>query len=263
MKKYFLLLLFLICLLVQLPGQTFQPKQLDEQGKGLVYEKEFSVDLKILQTNGFALGVNVGKLKTYYKTRFWHIEIGELKNPKEFRQNSSAFTSFPGSPRSYIYGKQNNFYLVRGGFGVKRYLSEKARQKGVAVGFSYEFGPTLGLLKPYYLELPPRSDNLSGFTVSEKYSEENADRFLDPNQISGASGFTRGLGEISPLPGAHAMFAFHFDWGAFDEVVKALEAGLVIDVFPREVPILVERDNVENTPIFFNVYVNLQFGKRW
>lgn len=244
-------------------GQTFQPKQLDQESAGVVYQKEFTMDLRILQTNGFGIGVNFGKLKTYYKTRYWHIEIGELKNPKEYRQNANSATNFPGSPRSYIFGKQNNFFLLRGGLGMKKYLSEKASNKGVAVGYSYEIGPTIGFLKPYYLELPVQNDQFGGYsTVSEKYSEETADRFLNTNLITGSSGIAKGMGELKPVPGIHAQFAFHFDWGAFDEVVKALEAGIILDAFPRKVPILVELENVENTPIFLNLYVNLQFGKR-
>jgi hypothetical protein len=32
--------------------------------------------------------------------------------------------------------------------GEKKYFSEKAKRRGVAVGVNYEIGATLGLLKP-------------------------------------------------------------------------------------------------------------------
>lgn len=262
MEKIFLLLALFSSSVLCLSAQTFQPKQLEQESSGIVYEKEFTIDLRILQTNGFGIGVNIGKLKTYYKTTYWHFELGELKSPKEYRQNANAMSSFPGSPSSYVYGKQNNFFVLRAGKGWKRYLSEKASNKGVAVGYSYEFGPSLGLLKPYYLELTATSDFFGNYTVSEKYSEETANRFLNKALITSSAGIGKGMGELTPIPGIHAQFAFHFDWGAFDEVVKALEAGLILDVFPRTVPILVDLENVENTPVFLNVYVNLQFGKR-
>ena len=51
---------------------TFQPKQQSYENQGVVYNKEFTVDLRILQTNGFTLGFNQGKIKTYYKTPFYH-----------------------------------------------------------------------------------------------------------------------------------------------------------------------------------------------
>ncbi|MCB0375397.1 MAG: hypothetical protein KDD04_05710, partial [Sinomicrobium sp.] len=149
---------------------------------GVIYNKEFSIDFKI-HTNGFGLGVNVGTLKTYYLTRFFNIEIGELKHPREFRQNFDF--QLPGSnriSRAFIFGKQNSFFVLRGGVGEKRYLSEKARRKGLAVGISYEAGPSLGIQKPYYLELLRFLDAGNDFVIrSERYSEENADRFLNIN----------------------------------------------------------------------------------
>ena len=94
-------------------------------------------------------------------------------------------------------------------------------------------------------------------------SEETADRFTNIFNIFGSSGWTKGLDEITIRPGIHGKFGVHFDWGAFDQYVKALEVGLMIDVFHRKVPIMVERENVENRAFFLNLFINLQFGKRW
>ncbi len=240
--------------------ETFQPKQLDEANKGIIYNKEFAVGLR-LHTNGLAVGVNVGKLRTYYLTKYWHAEIGEIQHPKEFRQNFDTPGTLNGRiSRAFKYGKQNNLFVLRGGLGVKRYFSEKAKHKGVAVGISYEGGATLGLLKPYYLELRAPDGR---FSTSVKYSEEDASRFLDIWQIHGASSWTRGLDEISFQPGVHGRFAVHFDWGAFDEYVKSIEAGVMVDAFARKMPIMVEVNNVENQQVFINLFLYLQFGKRW
>jgi hypothetical protein len=81
----------------------------------------------------------------------------------------------------------------------------------------------------------------------------------------GSASFSQGLSEISIMPGFHAKAAAHFDWGAFDELVKAIEAGIQIDVFFKDVPIMIESPNlpnVENSPVFINLYLNLQLGKR-
>lgn len=235
--------------------------------KGIVYDKEFSIDFKI-HTNGFGLGVNIGTLKTYYLTRFFNIEIGELKHPREYRQNFDF--QLPGSnriSRAFIFGKQNSFFVLRGGIGEKRYFSEKAKRKGLAVGISYEGGPSLGIQKPYYLELIRFLDAGNEYVIrSERYAEENADRFLNIHNIYGSSGFAKGLNEINIQPGVHAKVALHFDWGAFDEFVKAMEAGIMIDGYLNRVPILVETDatdSAQNRQLFVNLFVNFQFGKRW
>ncbi len=269
-KIYLSFLLFAVALLPAMAQQTYDTGQnIYDESAGIVYDREFTVDVK-LHTNGFALGANFARLKTYYLTRFFNIEIGEIKHPKEFRQSFDFQTPTAARvSRAFIFGKQNNFLVLRGGIGEKRYFSEKAKRKGLAVGISYEGGPSIGMLKPYYLELvrtdaPGEFDNFS--IRSEKFSDENASTFLDISRIYGSSGFAKGLGEINFMPGLHGKFAVHFDWGAFDEFVKAIEAGIMIDAYFREVPIMVESDLVENTenkPLFINLYVNLQLGKRW
>ena len=264
MKRFILALFFFFFLSEIASSQdTFQPKQLDEPNKGVIYNKEWTVDFK-LHTNGFAVGANFGTLKTYYLTRFYHFSLGEIKHEKENRSNLDRSNASGRISRSFIYGKQNNLYLLRSGIGEKRYLSEKARRKGVAIGLSYEGGVTLGLVKPYYLELLSTENNNSPFTstVSVKYSEEVHDDFLDPWNIFGSSGWTKGFSELSIAPGGHAQAAVHIDWGAFDQYVKAIEAGIMVDFFFKKIPIMVPADGVQNHSLFVNLFVNLQLGKR-
>lgn len=232
-----------------------QNTKLPPQGAGILYNKEVSLNIKLHTTRGLSIGAEWGKLKTYYRTNYYFASIGELKHPKEKRQ--SGKTTASGSFRPYIFGKKNNFFALRAGWGHKRYYSEKAKHKGVALATSLSFGPTLGLLKPYYLVLPASDDNRS--PVHSKYSEENAAYFLNETHVLGASPFTKGLAEMKFLPGANFSYAVHLDWGAFDEFVKALEIGIMIDAFPKKVPIFAVG---ENTPYFLNFFVNLQLGKR-
>jgi hypothetical protein len=256
MKKS-LSLIYFLCLLGL--GATAQNATMPKQNVGIIYRTETAFNLRLATNRGLSFGMEFGKLRTYYKTTFYHVSLGELKHYKEQRQSAppSASRSF----RPFVFGKQNTLLLARGGWGVKRYYSEKAKKKGVAVGVSYTFGPTLGLLKPYYLAIRrPGSSDTHGRVSHEKYSSANEDVFLNNStHILGASAFTRGFKELSLLPGANAGVALHFDWGAFDEVVKAMEIGLQSDFFLRKAPIMVSE---ENSPLFFNFFVNLQFGKR-
>jgi hypothetical protein len=217
-----------------------------------------------IHTNGFALGVDIGRLKTYYLTQFIHFEIGELKHDREVRQSFDFPSSLNGKiSRAFKYGKRNSLYTLRVGFGQKRYFSEKAKKKGVAVGLTYQFGPTLGLVKPYYLELFPSENSPDRLPISTRYSALTHDRFTEIWNIYGASNWTKGLDELSVLPGGHLKVAMHFDWGAFDEYIKAFEAGFMLDVFAKKAPIMVEIDGIENRPYFLNLFLNIQFGKRW
>jgi hypothetical protein len=268
MKKILLVAAAVFCTqLAYSQADTPKIKALPQEGKGIVYNKEFTVDFKI-HTSGFGLGANWGKLKTYYRTRFFNLELVEIKHPKEIRQSFDFRIPSSGRiSRSFIFGKQNNLYVLHGGIGEKRYFSEKAINRGLAVGISYSGGPMLGLLKPYHLDLIrfQEQDPTKFFISSEPFLDENADKFLDLNSIYGASGFTRGFDQISIAPGAHAKFAIHLDWGAYDEFVKSVEAGVMVDVFFKTIPIMVSSPllpDTGNQAVFVNLFVNLQLGKR-
>lgn len=238
---------------------TIQPRPMNPLETGIIYNQEQAMTLRAYP-RGLALGMYRGDIRTYYRTNFYHIELGYIKHHKEVRQSNEIAAILRGeeTPRPYIYGKQNSLYALRGGYGVKRYYSEKARRKGLAVGVIYQGGFTLGILKPYYLRLIKRQENNVFRVVTERYSEDNADLFLDPFSIYGGAPFTMGIRELRFIPGVHGMGAVHFAFGAFDEYVMALDVGLMVDIFPRTVPIMVE----DNKPYFLNLFLNLHIGKR-
>lgn len=236
-----------------------------DQRKDIIYEKEFSTDFR-LHTGGASVGVNLGKIRSYKKTSLMYFGIGELKHPQEVRQNQNLPFGVGTGLRGYIFGKQNNFFALRGGIGEKHYLSEKARKKGVALAISYDVGPTIGVLKPYYLMLrtEPSNFNQPNFR-SEKFSTENESRFLSVDKIFGADNFFQGIGELGFRPGLHAKFSAHADWGILDEFIKALEAGVMVDYFFQEIPLMAESPltpNFRNKNVFVNLFLTLQLGKR-
>lgn len=252
------LLSFLLLLIAFLPkGRT---QIANQESYGFVYNRETTFNFRLATNRSFGFGMEWGKLRTYNKTKTFSLHISEMRHPKEQKQNAAP--SVRRSSRPFVYGKRNSLFVLRSGWGQKRYFSEKAKQKGVAVGMSYSIGPSLGLLKPYYLILNLRGDPSSGVgrTTLAKYSEEIHDNFLDNTLILGAAPFTKGLGELSVLPGGSGQIAYHMDWGAYDEMVKALEIGFSVDVFARRAPIFVE--DAQNRQVFFNFFLNLQFGKR-
>lgn len=261
--------LFALLLTVALYGQQRLPagQNIYDEATGFVYDRELTFGLFMITPRSFGLGVKIGDLNTYYKTRYWVFDLSDMRHSRESRQSFDLQLQPTNRvSRAFIFGKQNQLYVLRGGLGQRTYLSQKARQRGVAVGWSWEAGPSLGLLKPYYLELLRNNDSGPIFLREEKYTAENADDFLDISRIFGAAPWSRGLDELKFLPGAHARLGAHFGFGAFDEFAKALEAGVQVDFFFRDVPIMVEstqNPGVDNSPLFLNLYLTLQFGKRW
>lgn len=226
----------------------------------LLYEDDFDIELR-LHTRGYAFGFTRNFMKKYNRSKYWKINIGELKHEKELRQNSNGFQiGLAETSRSYIYGKQNNLFVTRIEHGMRFIIGEKARENGVSIMMQIGAGPIIGFLKPYYLEA--RVGTVPGENNVEeiRYKSEHADIFLDKGEIIGAASLGRGFSELSLKPGLNATLSSSFDWNLSEEVITALDLGIMMDFFFSEMPIMILE---ENHQLFVNVYIALRFGKRW
>lgn len=236
-------------------------------GRGIIYDNEMTFHMALTTPRNFFLGVRSGKLMSYDKMKYWSASFGDIRHSRERRENPDRINLLTNRvSRAYVFGKQSQLYALRVGFGQRKYLSEKARQRGVAVGYSYEFGPTLGLLKPYYLEVDAGDPGVPGTIIDIRHDGTNTAQFLNQDRIFGASAWTLGLDELQLRPGIHARFATHFGFGAYDEMAKSLEAGIMADFLLGDTDILIESEltpGVTNSPLYLNLYLTFQLGKRW
>ncbi len=118
----------------------------------------------------------------------------------------------------------------------------------------------MGMIKPYYLDLIYRFDPDGYRVISEKYTVDNARKFLEPLDINGSSGSSHGWDELTIAPGLFAKGSLIFDWGANDGLVKILELGMTGDLFFRHISIAIGE---QRPPVFVNLFMNFYFGKRW
>src|SRR5699024_4525643 len=128
--------------------------------------------------------------------QLFQFEVGETKHPKGKKTSRDQLYREPGtnyvrrtSGRRFVYGKKNVFYQIRLGYGRRRTIGKKGNKNGVEVSAIYMGGVTLGLLKPYYLEL---LDESGSNTYYAKYTPETATDFLTLNNIVEGGGFKRG-----------------------------------------------------------------------
>jgi hypothetical protein len=133
----------------------------------------------------------------------------------------------------------------------------KGNKSGVEVSAIYLGGISLGLVKPYYLEL---YDSTAQGASYQKYTNENANTFLNPNNIVAGPGFGKGWSEVKIVPGLYARAGMRFDWAEFDQVVSAVEVGVDGAVYTQKINIMV---NNPGKRFYYGAYVSLLFGKRW
>lgn len=226
----------------------------EEEG-ALIFDKQSAFSIK-LNTDGWGVAYEKGKYKTTSKTSLWWLEFGERKSVKEERVPTISASQGFIIVSSYIYGKQNNFYYFKAGFGQQKLIGGKGNKNGVAVSAIYGGGISAGLLKPYYLEI---QNPTNGARESIRYTPANENLFLDPTIILGKSGLGKGFGEIKFVPGAHVRTALRFDYGRYNEVLSAIEIGLNAEFYSQKMPIVLL--NKENN-FFFNAYAAITFGKR-
>lgn len=268
MRTLFIFLLLTISSTLLLGQQRLPGNQniYDAEGPGFVYDNEWTFNFGLGTPRNLFLGFTRAKLKAYNKSTFYTLFLGDIRHSREQRSNFERIIPQTNQvSRPFVYGKQNQFYAIRVGFGTRTYLSEKAKQRGVAMGYSWEIGPTLGLLKPYYLEV--QTGELNNGTIRDiAYSEETKALFLDRFRIFGASSWGQGLDELKIIPGVHGRASVHFGFGAYDEMAKSLEVGIQGDFFFRNAPIMVESDltpGVTNSNLRMSLFLQMQLGKRW
>ena len=216
----------------------------------LIYHKHsiFGVQAR---TNGYGIFYEMGQMKTNRRTNTYRIDFTEIKHQKEEKSTTNAL--FLGNP--FIYGKRNYFYQVALGFGQQFILGQKGNKNGVAVSAIYNGGLLLGLLRPYYIEV-----NDPAFTNGKtlKYSVADSAQFLGTD-ILGGTGIGKGWKELSMKPGAFVKAALRFDYGRFNESVKALEVGISVEFFGSKIPIMVAQ---KEKNLYFQGYIALMFGRR-
>lgn len=247
----------------QLSGQVVvQPKPVEYNLKGVVYATESLFEIRP-HLQGFTLAYKTGKLNSYYNTTYFGYEIGYMRDGRERRQSKNEPRLNNESRNAFIYGKRSQFFNLRFNYGQKRYLSEKTKRKGVAMGVIYEGGASLGLIKPYYLNVIRLDEALVDRRVEAvKYSDETRSDFLDFENIYGGTNFWKGFTEMTPTLGLHGKIGMHWALGAFEERVKAFEVGIMVDIYPREIPLMVEVGDINNNFILMKLYASFQFGKR-
>ncbi len=225
----------------------------EEEG-ALIYQKQIAQGIHF-NTDGWSVFYEKGKYKSITKTNLWWIEIGEHKHPKEERTPTASSAQGFIILSNYVYGKQNNLFDVKLGFGQQKLIGGKGNKNGVAVSAIYGGGITAGLLKPYYLQIQNPTTN-----QPEEIKYDNNDQlFLDPTIVLGKGSFSKGFSEMQVVPGGHVKGALRFDYGRYNEVVSALEVGLKATYFSKKMPVMLLN---KESSLFFNAYISVIFGKR-
>ncbi len=205
-----------------------------------------------INSNGFGGNFRYAKRITAFKKTLYEIDLVSIKHPKEVKI-STSLSSF--NSRSFIYGKLINFYNLRAGLGFQKELFQKFDRGGISIRYFYNFGPTLGIKKPIYYN--HYEINPDGSIKDQKTAKFDVNQHVDPRIMSRAS-YLKGFDELSFTPGIYGKSGITFEFSKYDEVIHALEAGIILDAFINEIQIMAIENNKQ---IFFTMFLSYRFGK--
>lgn len=187
--------------------------------------------------------------------RYLSVELVNVKHPKEYQQQSPYATS------RFVYGKENYLFVLRPQYGREIQLFRRSADEGVAINAIVAAGPSLGIIKPYYVEVQ------SGQQSSRSLPYATAVRQQIAGEIIGAGKFFEGVGESKLTVGLHLKTAVSFELSAFRNNTTGIEIGFLAEAFPKTIVILPNTDpNVNpeagNRSFFTSGYVTLFFGTK-
>jgi TM2 domain-containing membrane protein YozV len=232
---------------------------------------DFSVGIR-MNTNGWSGFMEKGWVRSeftkesdkLYNRRVFQIEFSEHKHPKQWRETNTMLSGLVSDkPRPFVYGKVNNFYTLKLGYGYSRMIAGKPNQGNISVHWLYLGGVSMAFLKPYYIDVYVSSQDNPGFLEKKtiRYTGENEKDFLGYKQnIVGSSGLIKGIDETQLVPGIHAKTALHFDFAADTRTKLAIEIGINGELYTQKIKIMA---NQKDYPYVVNAYISFQFGKRW
>jgi hypothetical protein len=181
--------------------------------------------------------------------KYLALEIINVKHPKEVPITVSG--------GRYTPGKQNYLWVLRPEYGRELILSSRNADEGISINAIMAIGPSLGIVKPYYIQYKVRS----GAPIKEQYDPI---KHTNPEAIQGAGSILDGIGKSKIAIGGHLKAALNFELSAFKNTTTGIEIGFLVESFTNKIPIMgvFQQGTDTNRSTFTSAYITLFFGNR-
>ena len=223
-----------------------------QEEEGVIhYKSHFAGGFKLVN-DGYGGFLEYAKAQSVNKALLFQFELDERKHSKEQKSTNPYVNSAP-----FIYGKMNFFYPLKLGVQQQFLLGNKGNRNGVSVSCNFGGGISLGLLRPYLVEVA-NAEQVTSFVDYETLYDENFN-VNDSLGVIGGPSFGQGWSKLKMIPGIYAKSALRFDYGKYNEVISGLEIGASLEYYSKKIPQMIA---IKQEQLFLGVYLSLIFGKR-
>ena len=229
-------------------GSLLAQGEIDEQLRVMLRDERTFAGF--LNSNGYGANYRYGYWRNARNQFIIDADFAYVKHPKEVKTS----VSYNYSTYRYVYGKENLFWELKGTAGWQKELYRKIDRNGISIRLYYAGGLSLGFYKPiYYKVFTTTSD---GQIVKEEYLKFEPS--IHQGYIGGRAPFHMGFDELKVVPGIYGKTGFSFEYSQKDAIIHALEAGVTLTVYPKEIPIMA---NEQNNFLFVTLTVGYRFGR--
>jgi len=225
------------------------PQELSNDLPKIFFRNEKTIALN-LNSNGYGLGYRYGSRINAFEKHIYEIDFSVIKHPKETKSSNASFLS----SESFVFGKLNSVFDLRIGYGKQNEIFVKRDLKSVAVRYFYSIGPSIAIRKPIYYEiLYPINDSAFGIR-DEKFNPA----IHTAADINGKASFFKGFNEITIVPGLFVKGGLNFEFSQKENIVHALEAGIILQGYLKDLEIMAVDDNQQ---FYFTLFITYRIGK--
>ncbi|MBN2662662.1 MAG: hypothetical protein JXR68_03340 [Bacteroidales bacterium] len=211
--------------------------------KNIFFQDEKTFGIRI-NNNGWGLDYRRGYFHNLKLKTFWEMGAYKVKHPKEYK-----FSSYYALTKTFVYGKLNEVYDFKLGYGQQITLFDKKEIGTVEVRMILSAGVETAFLKPIYYEI---IINQLLNTIYEKYLPSH-----QPGLILGKAPYSKGLSELTINPGVYFKLGTSFEHSKSVNAVRSLELGIETSLFLRRLEMMAE---VNNPRLIVSLFISYRFG---
>jgi len=216
----------------------------------------------------FGVGFDVEyRRRMRWNNRFEFVGTFSLSNFKDKEEARTPTTQFFNGGGEWVFDKKNWAYVMGFVGGMQYVLVPRSEFSRVEFKGGLSMGPTIVLLKPYYVQV---ATGVSGGFITtsdvpyDPFTPINVfpgpARPVDISDVIAEGSWFQGFDRITTRTGWRLRADFTLDLSGTSYFVRALNFGLQYDIYGSPLPLLATQPNQQN---WFGGYLGVVLGNAW